>query len=108
MKTQKTFGEIVREARLKMNMTLRKFASEIGLSPTFVSKMEVGEYMPPKEENIIKIADFLGLDKDELLAKASKVSSDIQNKILEAPKLYASFLRKVSIKEMEEFLKQQK
>jgi HTH-type transcriptional regulator, competence development regulator len=104
MNKDKTFGEIVREARLKINITLRKFASEMALSPTFVSKMEVGEYMPPKEENIIKIAEFLGLDKDELLAKASKVSSDIQNTILENPKLYASFLRKVDTEEIEEIL----
>ena len=87
-----------------MNITLRKFASEMALSPTFVSKMEAGEYDPPKEENIIKVAD-LELDKDELLAKASKVSKDLQDKILEAPKLYANFLRKVDKEKIEELLK---
>jgi transcriptional regulator with XRE-family HTH domain len=105
MNSNKKFSEIVKEARLKMNITLRKFASEMALSPTFVSKMEAGEYDPPKEENIIKIAEFLGLDKDELLAKASKVSKDVQDKILEAPKLYASFLRKVDKEKIEELLK---
>ena len=58
MNNNKKLSEIVKEARLKMNITLRNFAGEIGLSPTFVSKMEAGEYDPPKEENIIKIAEF--------------------------------------------------
>ena len=43
MNSNKKFSEIVKEARLKMNITLRKFASEMALSPTFVSKMEAGE-----------------------------------------------------------------
>lgn len=102
------FGEFIREKRLGKKISLRKFAMDIELSPTFISKMEVGEYSPPKEENIIKMAEYLELDKDELLAMASKISSDIQLKIMEAPKLYASFLRRIDIKEMEKIIKQLK
>lgn len=42
-----------------MKIGLREFAQKVGLSPTFISKMEVGEYKPPKEENIVKIAKVL-------------------------------------------------
>lgn len=88
------FGEFVRNTRLELKIGLREFATKIGLSPTFISKMEVGEFKPPKEENIKKIAMILNIDKDELLAKAGRVSSDLQDIISEQPKLYASLLRR--------------
>ncbi len=95
------FGEFIRQTRLEKNISLRKFANMVNLSPTFISKMEVGEFKPPKEENIIKIAEILSINKDTLLAMAGKVSSDLQNKIQTSPELFASFLRRVSIKKLE-------
>lgn len=97
--SQKGFGEIIRNKRLEMKIGLRQFAQKVGLSPTFISKMEVGEYKPPKEENIVKIAKVLHLNIDLLMAKADKVSSDLKNIINKEPELFASFLRKASEKE---------
>jgi transcriptional regulator with XRE-family HTH domain len=104
---QKGFGEIIRNKRLEMKIGLRQFAEKVGLSPTFISKMEVGEFKPPKEENIKKIAKILNLNIDLLMAKADKVSSDLKNIINKEPELFASFLRKASKKEnLKEYLEE--
>jgi len=98
------FGEFVRSKRLDLNIGLRDFASRLALSPAFISKMEIGDYKPPKEENIIKMAEILKVDKDFLLAKADKVSSDLQNIIKTKPDLYASLLRRAKPQHLEQFL----
>lgn len=96
---ERAFGEVVRTERLSKKLGLREFAEMVDLSPTFISKMEVGDFKPPKEENIIKIADVLNLDRDFLLAKANKISSELKAIINKEPKLFASFLRRASQKE---------
>lgn len=101
----KKFGETVRklrEERFKKDpgFTLRKFASKVGLSPTYLSKIERDEFPPPAEDKIIAIAKELGVDPDELMALSGKVASDLSGIILKRPRLMAEFLRKVrSLKE---------
>ena len=89
-----SFGEFVRNTRLDLNIGLREFATKLNLSPAFISKMEIGDFKPPKEENIKKMARILKVDEDELLARAGKVSSEIINLIISNPKYYIEILRK--------------
>lgn len=98
----KIFGKTIRqlrEERLKQdrNFTLRRFAKMIGMSPTYLSKIERDEFPPPAEDKIVCIAEALGADPDELLALAGKVASDLSQIILRRPKVMAKFLRKTSI-----------
>ena len=37
---QKTFGATLREMRLAKNVSLRKFAEKVGVSPTYLSQVE--------------------------------------------------------------------
>lgn len=95
------FGKVIRqlrEERLKKNpaFTLRKFASMIGVSPTYLSKIERDEFPPPSEERIILMAKALGFDPDELLALAGKVGSDLTKVILKRPKVTADLLRMIN------------
>jgi len=76
------FGAFIRKERLNKNLGLREFADMINLSPTFISKMEVGDYKPPKEENIVKMANILGGDKDYYLAMANKISEKNKLKLI--------------------------
>ena len=87
------FGDRVRKAREAKQITLRKFAEIIGISPTYLSKVERGDFDPPGEEKIKKIADALGEDPDELLALAGKVSSDLPDIVRKHPREMAAFLR---------------
>jgi transcriptional regulator with XRE-family HTH domain len=94
------FGKRIRELREeKLNtdpkFTLRKFAEAVGISPTFLSKVERGEFKPPKAENIIKMAELLGVDADELLALADKVDPELEKIIKEQPTALPDLLRSV-------------
>jgi len=84
MSGNKQFGALVR--RLRQNKqksdpsySLRQFAEKVGLSPTFISKMETGDFDPPKAENIKKIAELLDYDADELLALANKIDPNLKD-----------------------------
>ena len=92
------FGQRIRdlrEARKRTdpNFSLRKFATAVGISPTFLSKIETGEFDPPKAEKIITMAELLGIDADELLALAEKVDPELTDIIREKPMAVADFLR---------------
>lgn len=85
----------LREARKKDDprYSLRKFAEAVGVSPTFLSKVETGEFAPPAPERIKKMAELLEVDADELLALANKLDPDLKEIIQDQPKAMADFLR---------------
>lgn len=95
------FGNYVRNARTALktdqnkSMSLRSFASLVGLEPSYLSKIERGLEAPPSEVTISKIAEALGEDVDILLALAGKVSSELQAIICKRPKLFSSLLRQL-------------
>jgi len=94
----KAFGKRVRELREAKRQTdpsfsLRQFAEKLGVSATFLSKVEIGEFDPPSAENVKKMADLLGVDADELLALAGKVDPELKDIIQEKPKALADLLR---------------
>jgi transcriptional regulator with XRE-family HTH domain len=73
----KTFGETIREARKQAKISLRKFAVLIEVTPTYVSKIERTEALPPAEAIIARMAIVLNYDFDELMSLANKIPSDI-------------------------------
>jgi transcriptional regulator with XRE-family HTH domain len=87
-----TFGEHIRQWREERGVGLRQFAKAIGVSPTFVSKMERGTGPLPGEETIRKMAAYFGKNPDALLALANKVAADVLAIIMKEP-AYARFLR---------------
>lgn len=66
MNVRKTTGEILRESREKKRLLLRQVAALLGIDTAILSKVERGERKATKEQ-IIKLADILDLNKDELL-----------------------------------------
>jgi len=87
-----TFGEHIRHWREERGVGLRRFAKAIGVSPTFISKMERGLGPLPGEATIRKMAVYFGKNPDELLAMADKVAADVLAIIIKEP-AYARFLR---------------
>jgi transcriptional regulator with XRE-family HTH domain len=87
------FGEFVRRERLAKEIGLREMAKMIGVSPTYLSKVERDEFAPPAEDKVRKIAEVIGCDADELLALAGRVASDLTDIIRERPREMADFLR---------------
>lgn len=91
--TPETFGERVRRKRMEKQITLRKFADMIEVSPTYVSQIERNELDPPSESKVAAIAKILNEDVDELLALANRIPSDIPAIIQQHPLEVTMFLR---------------
>jgi len=94
------FGEYLRKRREELKASDRKFsvrqvAGQIGVEPSYLSKVERGLQPPPSEKTIRSLADVLGEDSDFLLALAGKVSSDLAEIIRSRPRLFADLLRQL-------------
>ena len=87
------FGAFIRYEREAKEIGLREMAKKIGVSPTYLSKIERDEFPPPAEDKVKVIADILGFDADDLLARAGRVSSDISDIIRRQPVELAALLR---------------
>lgn len=104
------FGKRIRDLREERRQTdptfsLRQFASKVGISPTFLSKIENGEFDPPSAENIKKMAALLNCNADDLLALADKVDPELSAIIKKKPQALADFLRVASGRSEEEIRK---
>ena len=88
-----TFGQTIRALREKQQITLRKFANKVGMSPTYLSKVERDELAPPGEKKVLAIAEALNQDRDKLLALAGRVASELPEIIKKKPREMALLLR---------------
>jgi|CXWL01.1.fsa_nt_gi transcriptional regulator with XRE-family HTH domain len=94
MKTEQTFGGIIGSMREEKGYSQRQFAIQLDITPTYLSKIERGEFQPPSEEVIKKMAQLLDYNSDLLLAHAKKVDSELLAIIQNSPQKYAGLLRK--------------
>lgn len=95
----KAFGSYARRKREAMvredqpGYSVRKLAARIGVEPSYVSKIERGDFAPPGEDTIIRWSEALGENPDVMLALAGKVSSDLREAITKRPELFAELIR---------------
>ena len=92
---EERFGARVRRLREGRDIGLRPFARMVGISATYLSKVERDELPPPAEGRVKEIARLLRQYPDELLALAGRVAADLGEIIRERPREMASFLRTV-------------
>jgi len=95
-----SFGEYIRQRREEKragdrDYSLRKVAANVGIEPSYLSKIERGELPPPSEATILAIAKELDEDPDMLLALAGKVSKELQAIIRKRPQLFAQLIRQL-------------
>lgn len=95
LKRQKkeNFGRFIRRQREAKGIGLREMAEMIGVSPTYLSKIERDEFPPAAEDKVKAIAEIIGDNADELLARAGRVSSDLSAIIRTHPVEIAMLLR---------------
>ena len=93
MAGRQSFGALVRRERKAKQIGLREMAKKIGVSPTYLSKIERGDFDPPAEDKVRRIAEIIDRDVDELLALAGRVASDLTDIIRQRPREMADFLR---------------
>lgn len=85
------FGAKVRELRNGKKLTQRKLSLLLGVSFTYISKVEneklhFGDF--PSEKFIHKLASVLDGDESELLLLADKVPEHIRQRIRERPEFF--------------------
>jgi len=87
------FGIKIKALREEADTSQRQFAIALGITPTYMSKIERGEFPPPSEAVIKKMSALLNYNSDELLAYADKIDSELIEIIKQDPKFYAKKLR---------------
>jgi transcriptional regulator with XRE-family HTH domain len=78
------FGAFIRRERKAKGIKLREMARQVGVSPTFLSKVETEDWKPG-EDKLRKIAEAIGCDADELVARAGRVPSELSEIIKQHP-----------------------
>lgn len=92
MDNDMNFGKFIKNKRLEKEITLRRFAIMLDLSPVHMSNLENGRRPAPKEDVLERLVNLLLLSKSEqeemydLAAKsknAPTVSGDLPDYIME-------------------------
>jgi HTH-type transcriptional regulator, competence development regulator len=78
------FGAFIRRERETKGLSLRDMAKKIKVSPTFLSKVETEDWKPG-EEKLRKIAEVIGCDPDDLMARAGRVPTELSEIIKQSP-----------------------
>jgi len=89
-----SFGDRIRELRKEKNLSQRALGEKVGVSFTYISKIEnekldFGDY--PSEDLIRKMAKALGADIDDLLLLAEKIPKQIKKRVMERPDAFRKF-----------------
>jgi HTH-type transcriptional regulator, competence development regulator len=95
----KTVGQILRTKRENLGLLLRQVASYLDVDQAILSKIERNERKPTKA-NIIKLAEILDLDKEDLIVQfiSEKIAyeladEDCARKVLKAAEKKVQYLR---------------
>jgi transcriptional regulator with XRE-family HTH domain len=99
------FGAFIRRERERKEIGLREMAKKVGVSPTYLSKVERDEFSPPAEDKVKAIAKIIGCDTDDLLARAGRVSTDITEIIKRRPVQFGALLRKMDGLSLEQLVR---
>jgi|LSQX01.2.fsa_nt_gb transcriptional regulator with XRE-family HTH domain len=104
----KKFGDRIRQLRKAKGLGQRALAKEVGISLTYVSKIEnhrldFGDY--PSTDVILRIAVALEANEDELLILAEKIPERIRQRVLERPDAF-SRLAELDDRELDRVLRE--
>ena len=69
---EKEFGNLLRQLRKDVRITLGQLAGFLDISIPYLSDVERGKRGPFAKDRIESIANFLGVDKGQLLAAAAR------------------------------------
>jgi transcriptional regulator with XRE-family HTH domain len=87
-----TFGQVLRELRFKSGLGIKRLAPALGVSYSFLSKLENNE-VSPSAETVERVAAYFKYDRNRLLLSAGKVPADILQILRDNPDEAVEFLR---------------
>ncbi|MFS0841253.1 helix-turn-helix transcriptional regulator [Paenibacillus sp. 1P03SA] len=97
---RKKFGDWLKEARTKTEMTQNELAEKVGVSFTYISKLERGKEDPPSEEICIRLAKALGEDPFLITVQAGRVPTEFQQILMNDKAAFNYLIRKVKSMEV--------
>lgn len=68
-----SLGQFIKEARTPLNISMRKLATIIGVSPGYISQIERDLCSPPTEATLVKLADALSLNRSHVMSRVGKI-----------------------------------
>ena len=86
------FGRILRELRTKSGLGIKRLAPELGVTYSYLSKLE-NEEVGPSEDLIDRIAEHFDYDRARLMLSAGKVPSEILQILQNYPEEAVSLLQ---------------
>ena len=99
-----TVGQIIRAKRESLGLLLRQVAAYLDIDQAILSKIERNERKPSKD-NIIKLAEILKLDQEDLLVQfmSEKIAYEIADedcaaKVLKAAERKIKYLKSNLVK----------
>jgi transcriptional regulator with XRE-family HTH domain len=90
----KTLGQVIRDARVAAEMSLREFARRMGITPSYQSDIE-NDRRVPAEDVLKKTAGLLNLDFAALMSLGGRFGDDAERYLRRHPTAGALF-RKLS------------
>ena len=75
--TTKRFGDFLRKTREKTKISLRRFALETNLDPAYLSRLERGVFLAPREEIVKQIAKALCDLQNLPIAECEKLEREL-------------------------------
>ncbi|MCR5149697.1 MAG: helix-turn-helix domain-containing protein [Clostridiales bacterium] len=76
-----TFGGFIKEKRTEKGINLRKLAELVNIAPAYLSDIEKGKRNSPSAEKMDRIAEVLGLSKDEIEVMRDLAANDRPNNV---------------------------
>ncbi len=90
--SDKTIGEVIRDARMAADLSLRDLSKKLELSPSYISDIE-NDRRVPSEEVMAQLADLLKLDFNDLTARGGRVGDRAERYLKNHPTAGALFRR---------------
>ena len=87
-----SFGKLLRKLRDERGTGIKTLAPDLGVSYTYLSKLENG-VTSPSEEFVERVAAYFNRDKNQLMLSAGKVPEEILTILRENPDEALQFLR---------------
>jgi transcriptional regulator with XRE-family HTH domain len=92
MASSESLGERLRRERIQQGMTQRDLANKVGVGVPHISKLEA-DRESPSDELLVRLADELGIDADELFVAARRLPESIVEELASDPAAAVAFLR---------------
>jgi transcriptional regulator with XRE-family HTH domain len=92
-KTTKAVGDLLRQMRTERGRSLRSAASDLGVDPSYLSKVERGQKPAPTDLQA-RAADYYDIDSDELSIADGQVPADIREILVSHPEALEELRRR--------------